>query len=255
MSIRATLFTQSVQKFRLLGFTSVAALAFALYDGGALEYWLLAVVGYFFYGCLGITVTYHRFLAHKSFKMAKGLEYVFAFLGHLAGTGSAVAWVATHLDHHKFSDTSGDPHSPKDGALKMWLLKYNEPKMPRNKTVIRLATNPFYRVLHEYYLLLHIVWSAIVYALFDMPGLIFGHWVPVAFSFLASGAANFFGHKLGTKRYETVDDSRNNFLLALISWGEGWHNNHHRFPGRPNLGEKWWELDVSWLVIKAVRSK
>jgi stearoyl-CoA desaturase (delta-9 desaturase) len=254
MTLRTALFTQSIPKFRLLGLTSTAALVFAIWDGGSAEHWLLAVAVYFLYGCLGVTVTFHRFFAHKSFKMSKLTERLFAFFGHLAGTGSAVAWVATHLDHHKFSDACGDPHSPKNGALDMWLLKYKTPSTVRNKMVIRLASDPFYRALHDYYLLLHIVWSIALYSAFGFSALIFAHWVPVAFSFLASGAANFFGHTTGTQRYATKDDSRNSFLLALISWGEGWHNNHHKFPGRPNLGEKWWELDISYLVIRLVRT-
>jgi stearoyl-CoA desaturase (delta-9 desaturase) len=137
----------------------------------------------------------------------------------------------------------------------MWLLDYSTPKMPRSKAVLRLAKDPFYKALHNYYLLVHIVWVTSIYFAFGFHGVLFGHLVPVSFVFLASGAANFFGHKWGGQRYATHDDSTNNLPVALLSWGEGWHNNHHRFPARANFGEKWWELDVSWLVIKAVRSK
>lgn len=250
-----SLFAGNLPQFRVMGALSVGMLAYALYQGSSVANWLVAVAVYFLYGCVGIAVTFHRFLTHKSFTMPRWKERVFALIGHLAGTGSAISWVVTHIDHHKFSDTQGDPHSPKNGAWKMWLLDYGSPQTPRSRTVFRLAHDPFYRVLHNYYVVLHAVWVLGLYALFGFEGVLFGHFVPVAFVFLGSGAANFFGHTHGTQRYATHDDSKNNPLLALFSWGEGWHNNHHRFPSRPNFGEKWWELDVSWMVIRLVRSQ
>jgi stearoyl-CoA desaturase (delta-9 desaturase) len=247
-------FTMTPVKFRIVGAISTAMLAYALYQGGSAAHWALAVALYFLYGCLGIAVTFHRYLTHNSFKMSIWKERVFAFFGHLAGTGSAISWVAEHINHHKFSDTSRDPHSPKNGALNMWMLNYKTSEKTRSKTVFRMLRDPFYRILHKYFLALHIVWVLALYALFGLNGVIFGHFVPVAFVFLGSAAANFFGHTYGMQRYATSDDSRNNPLLAFFSWGEGWHNNHHRFPGRPNFGEKWWELDVSWRVIRLIKS-
>jgi stearoyl-CoA desaturase (delta-9 desaturase) len=93
-----------------------------------------------------------------------------------------------------------------------------------------------------------------LYTLFGFEWVLFGHFVPVAFVFLISGASNLFGHWSGTQRYDTNDNSKNNPLMAFLSWGEGWHNNHHRFPSRPNFGEKWWELDISWMIIRLVKS-
>jgi len=247
-------FTMTPVKFRLMGLISMGLLSFALYQGGSVANWLTAVFLYFLYGCVGIAVTFHRYLAHKSFVMPRWKECTLALMGHLAGTGSAISWVAEHINHHKFSDTEKDPHSPRNGALKMWLLDYSVSHTSRSKTVFRLARDPFYRALHKYYLLLHAVWVLGLYFMFGLEGLLFGHFVPVALVFLGSGAANFFGHTHGTQRYATHDDSKNNPLLSLFVWGEGWHNNHHRFPSRPNFGEKWWELDMSWVVIRLVRN-
>jgi fatty-acid desaturase len=247
-------FTMTPVKFRLMGLLSVGLLAVALYQGGSVVNWLTAVFLYFLYGCVGIAVTFHRYLTHKSFTMPRWKERVFALIGHLAGTGSAISWIAIHINHHKFSDTAKDPHSPQNGALKMWMLNYSTSQTTRSKTVFRLARDPFYLALHKYYLLLHAVWVLGLYTLLGFEGVLFGHFVPVAFVFLGSGAANFFGHTHGTQRYATHDDSKNSLLLSLFVWGEGWHNNHHRFPSRPNFGEKWWELDVSWVVIRLVRA-
>ena len=248
-----SLFTMTLWKFRFMGAFSIGMLAFALYQGGSFTNWAIAIAMYFLYGCIGITVTFHRYLAHRSFKMSIWKERLFVFIGHLAGTDSAISWVAEHLNHHKFSDTPNDPHSPRNGALKLLILAYNTTHTPRSKTVLRLMRDPFYRALHKYFLLLHVVWMLGLYALFSFEGVLFGHLVPVSFVFLISGASNLFGHLYGTQRYDTHDDSKNNPLMALFSWGEGWHNNHHRFPSRPNFGEKWWELDVSWMVIRLVQ--
>lgn len=255
MTIRAFLFTQTMLKFRLLGFLSFAAFGYAVYIGGSAQEWLLSLVIYFLYACVGVAVTFHRYLTHGSFDMPKWREYIMAFFGHLAGTASAIAWVATHIDHHRYSDTDKDPHALKNGVVKLFLLDYKDAVIPRNKAVVRLAKDPFYKFLHNYFILLHIVWIAALYVLFGLDAVLFGHLVPVSLVFAASAAVNVFGHKWGEARHATNDDSRNNPLVAFLTWGEGWHNTHHRFPTRVNLGEKWWELDVSWLVIKAVRSK
>lgn len=247
-------FMMTPLKFRLAGVLVISMLAYALYQGGSAANWAIAVALYFLYGCVGIAVTFHRYLAHKSFVMPLWKERILAFFGHLAGTGSAISWVAEHLNHHKFSDTEKDPHSPTNGALKMWMLDYKISQTSRSKTVFRMARDPFYRMLHKYFLALHAVWVLALYILLGFDGVLFGHFVPVAFVFLGSAAANFFGHSHGTQRYATRDNSKNNPVLAFFSWGEGWHNNHHRFPGRPNFGEKWWELDVSWIVIRLIKS-
>ena len=253
MTLQSTLFTQTMTKFRLIGFISFCALGYAFFVGGSWQEWVLSAGVYFLYACVGVAVTFHRYLTHSSFEMPKWKEYVMAFLGHLAGTSSAIAWVATHIDHHRFSDTEKDPHALKNGVLKLLLLDYKESEMPRSRAVIRLINDPFYMILHKYFLLLHIVWVGILYGLFGFDAVLFGHLVPVSLVFAASGAVNVFGHKWGEARHATNDDSKNNLFVALFTWGEGWHNTHHRFPTRANFAERWWELDVSWMVIRLVQ--
>lgn len=247
-----TLFQQTPIKFRLSALAAVLALAYALWHGGEWWQWAIAFAGYFLYGCVGIVVGFHRYLTHRSFKLSKWKERVVVLLGHLAGTGSAISWVAMHLEHHKYSDEMRDPHSPRNGLLPMLTLGYGESFKTRSRAILRMARDPFYRALHNYMMLLQLAWMAAIYALFGVEGVLFGHLVPVAFVVIGSALTNLLGHTVGAQRYDTGDDSRNSLVAALISWGEGWHNNHHRYPGRARFGEMWWEIDISWLVIRLV---
>lgn len=248
-----SIFRHTFAKFRFSAFLAVAALTYAVVIGGTWQEWAVGVGGYFLYGCVGIVVGFHRFLCHRSFKLAKWKERVIVTLGHMAGTASAISWVAKHIEHHRYSDTAKDPHSPRNGVWKMLTLGYKTSASVRSKAVLRLARDPYYRALHEHYFLIHLVWIAFLFVVFGVRGVLFGHLVPVAFVVLGSAVANLLGHTLGSVRYDTNDDSTNSFLAAILTWGEGWHNNHHRYPGRPNFGERWWEIDVAWYVIRLIK--
>jgi stearoyl-CoA desaturase (delta-9 desaturase) len=93
------------------------------------------------------------------------------------------------------------------------------------------------------------------FAAFGLDGVLFGHVIPVAFVVIGSALNNLLGHKIGTQRYDTGDDSKNSVIVALFSWGEGWHNNHHKYPSRASIGEKWWEIDIAWYVILLIKDK
>ena len=145
------LFGQSQLTFQIIVFVAIGCLIWALFQDYSWHWWLLAYGMYFVYGCLGITVTFHRYLTHRSFKLSKWKERALAFIGHLAGTGSAITWVAIHMGHHAYADTDKDPHSPVNGLFGMIFLKYNVPKFVRFKTVLNLAKDPFYKALHDYF--------------------------------------------------------------------------------------------------------
>lgn len=249
-----TLFQQTPVKFQLSALVAVLSFAYACWIGGEWWQWAIGVAGYFVYGCVGIVVGFHRYFTHKSFTLSKWKERVLALIGHLAGTGSLISWVAQHIEHHKWSDTDKDPHSPRNGIVPMLTQGYKHSYKTRSRSVLRLAQDPYYRALHNYFLLIQIVWMAMLFALFGFGGVLFGHLVPIALVVFGSALTNLLGHTIGTQRYDTKDDSRNSFIAALFSWGEGWHNNHHRYPGRANFGEKWWEIDIAWYVIKIIRN-
>lgn len=245
---------QSQFTFQVIVFTAISCLIWALFQDYSWHWWLISYGVYFIYGCLGITVTFHRYLTHRSFKLNKWKERALAVIGHLAGTGSAITWVSIHMAHHVYTDTDKDPHSPVNGLLGMLTLQYKVPKFVRYKLVLAMAKDPFYKMLHDYYLGLHLIYSLCIYMLFGVDGLLFGHIIPVAITALVSAVSNYFSHYFGYQTYKTQDKSKNDPILAFLAWGEGWHNNHHKHPGRAKFGEKWWEFDISWYVIRLIRN-
>lgn len=230
----------------------------ALYHYGiTIENISLAILGYFLYVCLGIVVMFHRFLTHNSYKTNQFFEKVFSFLGCMANTGSSIVWVSIHLKHHLNSDKDGDPHSPWISGWKVFLLKYQvDPKIKwRIKNLIK---DPYHRFLHRNYNLLLISYSLILFFIGGWYLMIFLHWLPVVISGVMSNIVNYAGHKESWwgsyKRYKIHDHSTNNWFWAQMSWGEGFHNNHHRYPRSYTTSRDWWEFDVSGQIIKFIKN-
>jgi stearoyl-CoA desaturase (delta-9 desaturase) len=219
--------------------------------------WLIAgVFGYFLTGCLGITLTFHRYLSHKSFKMPRWLEYLFTFFGCMGGTGSSIGWVAIHRQHHKHSDNENDPHSPRHQGWKVLFPSYIT---NGNKFTIRdLITNKYHFFLHKYYFLILISWGLLLSLFFGLPGFIFLFCMPIVCQVWVSVLSNYVNHSEwfpgGYKNFNIKDDSINHFLIALISWGEGWHNNHHNNTRNYTFKEKWWEFDLTAFIIDLIRT-
>ena len=219
---------------------------------------LLTILGYFLYGCLGIVVTFHRYLTHKSYNTHPLIEKVFSILGCLGGTGSSIAWVATHINHHLKSDKPEDPHSPEYKGLKVFSLDYRKEVGSDTKWRMRdLITDPFHQFLHRNYFSILIAWSVILFVLGGFYLTIFLHLAPLVVTAVMSNVVNYIGHSptwfASSRRYQLNDKSSNNWLWALPSWGETWHNNHHRHPKNFSCGEKWWEIDISAFVIKLIK--
>jgi stearoyl-CoA desaturase (delta-9 desaturase) len=219
---------------------------------------LLAILGYFLYGCLGIVVMFHRNLTHNSYNTFGFIKKLFSVLGSLAGTGSPLAWVAIHINHHLHSDKSNDPHSPVHKGLSIFLLDYHKDIAPATKWRMKhLITDPFQQLLHRYYFGILVLYSLVLFLLGGFWLMVFFHWIPAAVTGIMSNVVNFIGHSpswLGSfRRYNLNDASTNNWIWAVPSWGETWHNNHHRYPKRFNCGEKWWEIDISAYIIKLIK--
>jgi len=209
---------------------------------------------------LGISLGYHRLHTHRSYKTGAWLDYFLAVCGSMCLEGGPISWVATHRIHHQKSDQEGDPHSPRDGAFWShvgWLLfgEANHMNTGRmSKYAPDMAKKPFYVWLNNWHWVPLAVSGVLLLALGGIPAFLWGVCVRVVFGLHATWLVNSATHMWGSRRFDTRDDSRNNWWVALISFGEGWHNNHHAHPTSARHGLAWYEFDPSWLLLKVLRS-
>jgi stearoyl-CoA desaturase (delta-9 desaturase) len=207
----------------------------------------------------GIGMGYHRLHTHRSYKVPKFIEYFFAVCGTLTLEGGPIFWVATHRVHHQNSDQPGDPHSPRDGAFWAhlgWMI-YGESKHNDTKLMARyapdLAADPFYMWLNTYHYVPLVVLGLILLAFGGIPLMLWGVCVRVVVGLHATWLVNSATHMWGSRRFATRDDSRNSWWVALLTFGEGWHNNHHAHPTSARHGLAWYELDITWMQIRALQ--
>ena len=208
---------------------------------------------------LGISMGYHRLHTHRSYKVPVGLEYFFALCGSLTLEGGPISWVATHRIHHQKSDQPGDPHSPRDGAWWAhvgWLIlgeanHNNTRKM--SKYAPDLAKDPFYVWLNNYHWVPLLVLGVVLFAIGGLPLFLWGICLRIVVGLHATWLVNSATHMWGARRFPTRDDSRNNWWVALLTFGEGWHNNHHAHPTSARHGLAWYEFDPTWILLKVLR--
>jgi len=220
---------------------------------------IISIVLYWASVGLGISMGYHRLHTHRSYKLPRALEYFLALCGTLSLEGGPIFWVATHRIHHQYSDKPGDPHSPREGAWWAhigWLLtgesKHNDTKLMA-KYAPDLAKDPFYAYLNTYHWIPIIVVSALLLAFGGLPLLLWGTCMRLTFGLHATWTVNSVTHLWGSRRFSTRDDSRNNVIIALLTFGEGWHNNHHAHPTSARHGLAWYEIDFSWIQISILK--
>jgi len=219
---------------------------------------VLAVVAILAYatGVLGITLCYHRTLTHRSLRLRKPLEYALALCGTLAMQGDPIEWVATHRKHHAHADKEGDPHSIHLGfkwAHMDWLYRHNEHLL--SETEIRkfapdLCADPFYRALRWLSLPLQFALGLVLLAIGGWAWVVWGVFVRLVICYHSTWLVNSAAHMMGYRSYATSDQSTNCWWVALMSFGEGWHNNHHAFPFSARHGLRWFEIDVTWWHVK-----
>ena len=209
---------------------------------------------------LGISMGYHRLHTHRSYKVPVWMEYFFAICGTLTLEGGPIFWTAIHRIHHQRSDQPGDPHSPREGAWWAhvgWILmgetKHNNTRLLA-KYAPDLAKDRFYVWLNGYHWLPIVVLTAVLAVIGGLPMVLWAICFRVVFGLHATWLVNSATHMWGGRRFATRDDSRNNWWVALISFGEGWHNNHHAHPTSARHGLAWYEFDPSWLQIKLLKS-
>jgi stearoyl-CoA desaturase (delta-9 desaturase) len=218
-------------------------------------------------GCVGITLGFHRLLTHKSFETSRSFRRVIGFIGGLAGEGSAIHWVADHRRHHANSDGPGDPHSPRDGAWWSHMLWF-VPKLNRDhneryhrRWVPDLLRDPFMVFLDRTFIYWHIALGVGLYfagqalggAAMGWSFVVWGMFVRLLFVLHTTWLVNSATHMWGYRNYAVPDDSRNCWWVALLTHGEGWHNNHHAHPRMARHGHRWWELDATYALIRLLR--
>ncbi|KAL0547468.1 hypothetical protein IC582_017404 [Cucumis melo] len=230
---------------------------------------------------LSISVSYHRNLAHRSFKLPKLLEYFLAYCAAHALQGDPIDWVSTHRCHHQFVDTEKDPHSPIRGfwfshitwlfdsynltkkvcpkyftnfqkidrSIFIWFSKHGRPDNVRD-----LEKQIFYRFIHKTYFLHHILLAILLFQVGGLPFLIWGTCVRIVVLMHITFMVNSVCHIWGKRRWNTEDLSRNNWLVSLLAFGEGWHNNHHAFEYSARFGLEWWQIDFGWYTIRVLQA-
>jgi fatty-acid desaturase len=208
----------------------------------------------------GIGMGYHRLLTHRGYQVPKWMEYAFAIFGTMALEGGPIAWVAVHRIHHQHSDQEGDPHSPLDGAWwahLLWMITgdplHNQTQVLA-KYVPDMAKNRFYVLLSQYHWIPLAISGIIIWATLGFPFVLWMVFLRVTLGLHATWLVNSATHMWGKRRFVTRDSSRNSWWVALLTFGEGWHNNHHAHPTSARHGLAWYELDVSWIQIWLLRT-
>lgn len=241
--------------------------------GSAIPFFLcqIAVIGVFFTGftlpavLLGvglyllrmwaITAGYHRYFSHRAYKTNRVFQFVLAFLAQTSAQKGALWWAAHHRRHHKHSDQEGDLHSPvREGfwfSHMMWMFVEGAEETDYAR-IKDFAKYPELVWLNKYYLVPPIMLGVACYLTLGWTGLFVGFFLSTFFTWHGTFLINSLAHVFGSRRFETTDDSRNNFLLAIITLGEGWHNNHHRYQASARNGFYWWEVDVTYYVLVAL---
>ncbi len=211
-------------------------------------------------GSLGIGMGFHRLLTHRGYRVPKPLEYFLTLCGTLALEGGAINWVVTHRIHHANTDEAGDPHTPRDGrwwAHMGWILRgtaqQHEPDVMQ-RYAPDLTKDPVHVFLNRFYYVPLIVSAVVLFAFGGWSVMMWGVFLRVTVGLHATWLVNSATHLWGSQRFATGDDSTNNWLVALITFGEGWHNNHHAYPRAARHGLKWYEIDLNWYGIRALQS-
>ncbi|MBG99871.1 MAG: acyl-CoA desaturase [Solibacterales bacterium] len=217
---------------------------------------IVACVLHWMCACWGITMGYHRLHTHRSYRVPKLIEYFFAICGALTLQGGPIFWTAIHRVHHQNSDNEGDPHTPRDGrwwSHMLWIL-YGEPLHSKTEVMGKYAPDlmkdPFYRYLNDWHWLPLVILGVCLVSVGGLPWLLWGIFLRVVVGLHFTWLVNSATHLWGTRRFETPDDSRNSWWVALLAFGEGWHNNHHAHPTSARHGLGKYEFDVSWVQIK-----
>lgn len=234
----------------------------ALHLGGLLALfpsnfsWAAVGVAIFLHGLtigLGISFGFHRLASHRSLKVPKWLEYFLILCGTLAGQGGVKGWVGYHRMHHLYTDRHGDPHDSTQGfwwCHISWLMHEVPSRTELNRFTKDIADDRFYTFCHKHYIELQLLLALVLYGLGGMPFVVWGIFVRLFVGFHSTCLVNSACHMVGYRSWPVSDRSTNCWWVALLTFGEGWHNNHHAYQASAKFGQRWWEVDMVWIMIQ-----
>ena len=209
----------------------------------------------YFVRMFAVTGVYHRYFSHRTYKTSRVFQFLLAFLAQTSAQRGVLWWGAHHRHHHRWSDQPEDTHSvAQDGFWYShvgWIFAEGNQVTDYNR-IRDFARFPELRFLDKYYLLPPFIMGAAVFFTLGAPGLFFGFFASTVLLWHGTFTINSLSHVFGRRRFHTTDHSRNNWLLAIITLGEGWHNNHHRYSGSTRQGFYWYEYDITYYILKAL---
>jgi len=226
----------------------------AIWTGVTWQSVVICVVLYFL-RIFAIGAGYHRYFAHRAYSTSRVFQFILAFLSQSTAQKSTLWWAAKHRHHHQHSDTEQDVHSPRHRGFVYahlgWIFSTRHRTTDLSK-IADFARYPELMLLHKYELTPAVILAAITFLIGGWPGLVVGFVWSTVLVYHGTFCINSLAHVHGRKRYVTGDDSRNNWLLALVTMGEGWHNNHHAYQSSVRQGFRWWEVDPTFYILKAL---
>jgi stearoyl-CoA desaturase (delta-9 desaturase) len=228
--------------------------------GVALTGWswtgLLLAIASYYVRMFGITAGFHRYFSHRTYRMGRGMQFFMALLGTLSVQKGVLWWAAHHRRHHKLSDQPGDVHSVRQDGFWYshvgWILTNKNDETDYAK-IRDFAKYPELMWLNKYWIVVQVAFAAILALVGGWWALLWGFFVSTMLLWHGTFTINSLSHVFGRTRYVTTDDSKNNWFLALLTMGEGWHNNHHYYQRATNQGFFWWEIDLTYYILRAMQ--
>ncbi|MDX1573064.1 MAG: acyl-CoA desaturase [Methylophaga sp.] len=259
--------SREIDWLRIIPFIGLHLACLAVFFVGISTIAVVTAIGLYLLRMFAITAFYHRYFSHKAFKTSRPVQFIFALLGASATQRGPLWWAAHHREHHRHADQQADPHSPRQGFLWShmgWFLS-NSYYQADYSLVKDLKKYPELCLLDRFDILMPVLLAIGLFAFgsfleHSQPQLgtsgaqmlVWGFFISTVVLIHATLAINSLAHRFGKQRYNTGDDSRNNALLALLTLGEGWHNNHHHYPVSARQGFYWWEVDISYYLLKCM---
>ena len=238
--------------FRVFLYISISATALFVFTVTFTWEGLLVCIGSYYLRMFGITAGFHRYFSHRAFKASRVFQFILAWIGSMAMQSGVLWWASHHRDHHRYSDQEKDLHSPRQGFLHshlLWFLKGDvdgyDPKKIKD-----FVKYPELVWIDKYFWLPPLTYSIALFLIGGWSWLVWGYAVSTFLLGHGTSFINSLCHIFGKQRFESGDDSKNNLWLALLTMGEGWHNNHHYYQHSANMGFFWYEIDFSYYILK-----